>query len=235
MVQSIHAPVGSPRSRRRRSTKPPEARRREILDAALELFGIAGFEETSVKDVAEAAGVAIGTVYLYFPSKSHLLLAIHEEYHRGLQEEIVRIGQELVARRSRGLSVSFSTAIDEMIDAVIGYCVDNKQACEVITRYPAPSDISSEVRRSGMEFVQFLAAAFEEGIASGSIHVSDPAMAAYLLHTACMHTMGHALTYGDPPDMDRLVVQIRELYKKALAPAPAGLERSGDRSAGATA
>lgn len=227
MVQSIEAPARSPLGRRKRTAKPPEARRRDILDAALKLFGTAGFDETNVKDVAEAAEVAIGTVYLYFPSKSHLLLAIHEEYHHGLREEIVRIGQELVARRSAGSSVPFPTAIDEMIDAVVGYCVDNKQVCQVITRYPAPADISSEVRRSETEFVQFLGAAFEEGLASGSIHVSDPAMAAYLLHTACMHTMGEALTYGEPPDLDRLIVQIRELYKKALAPPPSGQGRPG--------
>lgn len=40
-----------------------------ILDAAYELFGSGGFYETKMSEVAERAGIAKGTVYLYFKSK----------------------------------------------------------------------------------------------------------------------------------------------------------------------
>lgn len=47
-----------------------------ILDAALAVFDQAGFEAARVEDIAAAAGVAKGTVYLHFPSKVALLEAL---------------------------------------------------------------------------------------------------------------------------------------------------------------
>lgn len=47
-----------------------------ILDAAYELFGSRGFYETKMSEVAEHAGIAKGTVYLYFKSKEDLFMAV---------------------------------------------------------------------------------------------------------------------------------------------------------------
>jgi AcrR family transcriptional regulator len=54
-----------------------------LLDAALRLLARAPDRVPSVADVAEAAGLAKGTVYLYFPSKEELLLALHERNMHG--------------------------------------------------------------------------------------------------------------------------------------------------------
>jgi AcrR family transcriptional regulator len=56
-----------------------EERRRQLLDTALALFAQRGFENTTIKDLAEATGVAQGLVYHYFRSKDELLFAILEE------------------------------------------------------------------------------------------------------------------------------------------------------------
>ncbi len=50
----------------------PEARPEEILDAAFQTFGENGFARTKLEDVARAAGVSKGTLYLYFDSKENL-------------------------------------------------------------------------------------------------------------------------------------------------------------------
>lgn len=47
-----------------------------ILDAAYSLFGSKGFYETKMSEVAEQAGIAKGTVYLYFKSKEELFTAV---------------------------------------------------------------------------------------------------------------------------------------------------------------
>ena len=52
-----------------RVTKEPEARKQEILDTALKLFGENGYEKTSITDIAKAIGVAQGLCYRYFPSE----------------------------------------------------------------------------------------------------------------------------------------------------------------------
>jgi AcrR family transcriptional regulator len=50
-----------------------DQRKREIALAALELFAQNGFEATSVSQIAEAAGVSKGSIYLYFSSKEDLI------------------------------------------------------------------------------------------------------------------------------------------------------------------
>src|SRR5277367_3755196 len=51
-------------------------RERRILKAAEKLFARKGYTEVAMEDVAARAGLAVGTIYNYFPSKSALLLAI---------------------------------------------------------------------------------------------------------------------------------------------------------------
>lgn len=53
-------------------------RRREILDAAERLFRERPDGLASMDELAEAAGVAKGTLYLYFPSKEEVLIGLHE-------------------------------------------------------------------------------------------------------------------------------------------------------------
>ena len=63
-----------------RITKEPEARKQEILDTALKLFGENGYEKTSITDIAKAIGVAQGLCYRYFPSKEALFDSAIEQY-----------------------------------------------------------------------------------------------------------------------------------------------------------
>jgi AcrR family transcriptional regulator len=51
-------------------------RERRIVKAAEKLFARKGYTEVAMEDVAASAGLAVGTIYNYFPSKSALLLAI---------------------------------------------------------------------------------------------------------------------------------------------------------------
>ncbi len=64
---------------RRRTIQPSTAAKREaILRAAIDVFAERGYFNAQVADVARAAGVAAGTVYLYFHSKDDLLVSIFE-------------------------------------------------------------------------------------------------------------------------------------------------------------
>ena len=62
------------------ASEDKERRRQAILDAAEKLFLRHPARMASVSEVAEAAGLAKGTVYLYFPSKEEMLLALHERH-----------------------------------------------------------------------------------------------------------------------------------------------------------
>ncbi|MFI6701830.1 TetR family transcriptional regulator [Streptomyces sp. NPDC050509] len=60
-------------------TERQEARRRRILDATARLACRGGFDAVQMRGVAEEAEVALGTLYRYFPSKVHLLVATMQD------------------------------------------------------------------------------------------------------------------------------------------------------------
>lgn len=63
------------------------ARRNQILDAAATVFSEKGFERTTIKAVAKAAGIADGTIYIYFSNKSALLMGIFERMKSAFIQE----------------------------------------------------------------------------------------------------------------------------------------------------
>lgn len=71
-----------------------ERRRRQIVDAAVELFIANGFHKTTTRQIAGAAGLSIGSMYEYVASKEDILYlvcdAIHAEVERGVAEALSR-------------------------------------------------------------------------------------------------------------------------------------------------
>jgi len=61
------------------------ARRQRVLDAASTLAADGGYDAVQMRDVAQEAGVALGTIYRYFASKDHLLAACQVEFARTIQ------------------------------------------------------------------------------------------------------------------------------------------------------
>jgi TetR/AcrR family fatty acid metabolism transcriptional regulator len=88
-------PVSAPRRASTALARPDRSDKRDaLLRAAIDTFAARGFFNAQVADVARAAGVAAGTVYLYFRSKDDLLISIFE---RTMKEAIAE-GRESVAR-----------------------------------------------------------------------------------------------------------------------------------------
>jgi AcrR family transcriptional regulator len=63
------------------TTRKGEQTRERILDAALDLFRTNGYAETTMRQIADAAGVAVGNAYYYYASKDQLILAFYERNH----------------------------------------------------------------------------------------------------------------------------------------------------------
>jgi AcrR family transcriptional regulator len=77
------------------ATDAQRARRRRILDAAVELASEGGYDAVQMREVAERADVALGTLYRYFPSKIHLLVSV--------------LGDEMEEVRSRASAAAADT------------------------------------------------------------------------------------------------------------------------------
>ena len=64
-----------------------ERSRRLVLDSALRLFSTCGFRATSVRDIAEAAGVSTGNLYHHFPDKEAIFRTLLDEYQEMASSE----------------------------------------------------------------------------------------------------------------------------------------------------
>jgi AcrR family transcriptional regulator len=71
----------------KRPSRKSELTRQHVLEAALKLFRRRGFERTTMREVADAAGLSLGAAYHHFRSKEELLLA----YYDWLQSEHERL------------------------------------------------------------------------------------------------------------------------------------------------
>ncbi|WP_411130204.1 TetR family transcriptional regulator [Streptomyces sp. x-19] len=69
-------------------TERQEARRRRILHTSARLASRGGFDAVQMREVAESSGVALGTLYRYFPSKVHLLVATMQDQLQHMHETL---------------------------------------------------------------------------------------------------------------------------------------------------
>ncbi len=75
----------------------PRDKRSAILGSAIEVFAEKGFHRSRVSDIARRAGVADGTIYLYFKSKDDILITIFEEK----MEQLISEARKTVAAQDR--------------------------------------------------------------------------------------------------------------------------------------
>src|SRR6202044_2561994 len=68
--------------------KKSEETRTRILEAALGVFRERGFERATMRDVAAAAGVAVGAAYYYFESKDAIVMAFYERSQSEMRPQI---------------------------------------------------------------------------------------------------------------------------------------------------
>lgn len=141
-------------------------KREKIIAAAAKFFGEKGYHNTTTAEVAEAAGVAAGTIYIYFSSKEDLLVAVFEEFlerHMArLRDGVDReVGPEAKLRR---LIVLGLVLMEENPDSARIFLSQLRQSTTMIKTV---AKRSSRVYRSIIESI------LEEGIRSGIFRPMD--------------------------------------------------------------
>ena len=74
-----------------RITKDPEVRKQEIIDTAMKLFSINGYEATSMTDIAKEMKVVHGLCYRYFKSKREIYEYAMNQYSNECSVPIIKI------------------------------------------------------------------------------------------------------------------------------------------------
>src|SRR5262252_4028742 len=99
-------------------------KRERILDAAVHVFAEKGFYGAKVAEIAREAGVADGTIYLYFKSKDDLLISLFED-------RMERINHAL--RGELGSLSSAEAKLRRFVEMHLGLCEQHRALVEVLT------------------------------------------------------------------------------------------------------
>ncbi len=164
--------------------------------------------------------MATGTVYLYFPSKEDVLQGLHQRFRDENLARIAEVAVDTMERAGAGEPVDYRETVDAILDAVAASFVANRELVVVCTKYrpedfyehPGPGEHAGHMNPASWALV--------EGVRLGLIHTSDPEMTAYLFDAALAFNLHTHITYGDPPDLDRLMKAAKEMIHKSLALPP---------------
>jgi AcrR family transcriptional regulator len=166
------------------------AKRRQIMDGARQVFLSAGFDGASMNDIARAAGVSKGTLYAYFDSKDELFEAI-------IRGEFAQSAERLCTFRREG------DAHDMLMD--FGFRLISRMA-EPETRALARVVIAvaEKFPNIGRAFYEAgplygatrLAAELEDLESSGALRIPDPERAAWQFVDLCQSYVYKRLLFG---------------------------------------
>jgi AcrR family transcriptional regulator len=153
-------------------------RRAQIISVAAKAFEKSGFSQTSMDDIAAAAGIAKPTLYHYFESKNDLLHSIHEEFI-----DILIARQD--ARRDTGLRPD-QLLLEAMAD-VLEIIETHRGHVRVFfeNHRELPRDARAKMRVKRDSYEKTIEDLFVEGIRSGDFRDLNPKLATLAMFGMC--------------------------------------------------
>lgn len=203
-----------------RSRRPAEEREAQIIEAAFTAFAANGLDETRLEDIARLAGVAKGTIYLYFPNKE----ALFQEMI--LRTVVVRLDALESAVRDPDPVVDFNRIVRTYWQYINEpqFPVLYRLVASVLPRLPDLSQFFAE--RVSLRWQRLLQASIDACVSDGSFGATQAPQSARMLHALLMQ---HALMRANPTmcnaaqlqDADAVFARVLSFFHAALQPAPA--------------
>ena len=145
--------------------------RREILDAALELFADKGYHNVTMRQIAERAEFAVGTLYKFFNDKEDLYKALVKEraieLHSILQDALEAAGDEVA--KVRNYIREKGRVFAAKLPLVRLYFAETRGAS-----FNIKAGLDREIRGLYEQLLKGLSAVFKAGISSGRFQKMDP-------------------------------------------------------------
>ena len=171
-----------------------QRRRKEIFDASVHLFLEKGFHETSMREIAKAAGVGKSTLYDYFKSKDEILVSYFEDEIQKITTKAQNIAQQ---------DLSVSEKLAQIMEFHLRYLVDNKLFYLKLTleaqRLALGSQQQIQVARHAYQ--DMLRGLIEEGIESSEFREINPLFAARSIFTLLSTAVFTSRPTGTPEEM----------------------------------
>jgi TetR/AcrR family fatty acid metabolism transcriptional regulator len=191
---------------RRRADRGGDKRER-ILKAAIRVFARKGFYATRVSEIAKAAGVADGTIYLYFKNKDAVLVSIFED----------RIGRLVeVLREEVQKAETVEAKIRRVIELQLGLLEGQRDLAEVITVNLRQSSRLLKQYAAPMfrEYLDVIATVFRDGQRTGEVRreLSPRVMARALWGALDGIALTWALADGDPANLRKAAHQYADIF-----------------------
>lgn len=175
-------------------TPKGEETRRRVHEAAMALFREKGFDATTMRDVAAAAGMSLGAAYHYFPSKEAIVMA----YYASVQDEHARIVREAV-REHAAVGERLSAAFHSKLRIVR----DDRKVLGALLRFTGdPGHPLSFLGKATRPIQLRSIATFAEPLEGAPIPADFTAVAALMLWTMHMGLLLYLL-YDDSPEQAR--------------------------------
>ncbi len=198
---STLAPKELPRTARGQRT------RQQVLTAAERVFGTIGYERASIAEITREAGVALGTFYVYFPSKEAVLVELVDE----LSARLRRFIAERVAGVENRLEVE-----REGFRAFFDFCAEHRNLYRIIRQAEFVDEAA--FRR----YYRTLAKGYQRGLTvamkKGEVRALDPEVLAYALMGVADFLGMRFVLWGDGKRFDAVVDQITEFLVHGLNP-----------------
>ena len=147
------------------SRRAPDSKRVAILDAALKLFSQYGYRRTSIDDIARAAEIAKGTVYLSFNSK--------EEIFRALCQSLIE-RSEAAVKDGCAMSGPIDERLVAVLDAKFGFLFEIvRQSPHAAELMDSKNRLSEDLfARSGRRYKKILRDLIEAATRTGELEPS---------------------------------------------------------------
>jgi AcrR family transcriptional regulator len=192
-----------------------DATRRRLLERALKLFQQRGVDATTMRDVANAAGLSLGAAYYYFPSKDALVFAYYEDNQAQM---------EALAERATGdLRTRLGLVFHGKLEAIRPH---RKLLVAILPRLVDPGDPVSAFSRQSREVRRRAIAVFERLLNGAELPPGGLPLAAHALWLLMLATMllfihdtsrGETRTHGLVDDALDLIVPMLPLLATPMA------------------
>lgn len=194
-----------------------QRRRQQIVDAAAGLFSRKGFENTTVGEIAAAAGISTGLIYHYARTKEDVLflvvLTVLDSYRRELPPAMA----------------AFDDPVGKLVAAVRAYCavIDQRLDATVLT-YRAtkvlPRQHRDVIKQSEIDSNTLIEDCIRDGIAQKLFRPVNTVIAAYQFVSFAHNWALKSWRLHDMVSLEEYVASGLDLLIRAIA-TPAGLER----------
>ncbi|MDR7434458.1 MAG: TetR/AcrR family transcriptional regulator [Armatimonadota bacterium] len=190
-----------------------ELTRRQILEAARQVFSERGYHGTSMDDIAQASGTSKGALYFHFSSKEELFHALVEEFAQILAEEVAQAIQ-----RERGAVAKVEAALRTVLEAASRH---RQLAKIVLVEWnglgPAFAERRFQLRSLMADLIK---TQLDEAVEEGRIPPVDTTITAYAWLGAINEVIVRWLHTGEPEPLSAVLPTLRTLLLRSIGVDP---------------